>query len=777
MLVLKSSKFYKRLYSCSSVADSEASYLTKHIDSFLSNSVQDSRTLLSTHSYIITTGHAHNRFIAAKLIASYASFNQPHSSTKVFHSLSLKDPFLWNSIIKAHFSNGNYVQAVEFFSKMPFCFGNLPNQFTIPMVVSACAELGSLCFGMNVHGLASKLNLFCGNSAVGASFVYMYSKCGVVDDASLVFDEIAMKDVVAWTAIVIGYVQNGESDSGLQCLCEMHRLGGYDERPNFRTLEGGFQACGNLSALTEGRCLHGFGLKSGIVSSHIVQSAVLSMYSKCGSIEDARVSFCEVVNKDLFSWTSFIGVHAKLGYVCECFQIFLKMQANGVYPDGMVSSCLISGFANSMKILEGKAFHGFILRRNFDVDQIVYSSLMAMYCKFGLLALAEKIFFGGHNQEKDCWNLMVVGYEKAGLEINCIKLYREMQHEGIEADLNSVISVISSCSRLGAIHFGRSMHCHIIKSLMFEKVSVVNSLINMYGKCGNLAMAQSLFHQTTPDIATWNSLISCYAGSGHPFKALTLFDKMISTGLKPNTATLVTLLSACAQIASVDKGRKIHDYIREHGFEYEVSLTTALVDMYAKCGQIDLAKEIFDSMNEKDVVSWNVMISSYGMHGHGKSAINIFQQMEESGSRPNDLTFLAVLSACAHAGLVDEGKSLFGKMKEYSIIPTLKHYACMVDLFGRSGCLHEAESLVLAMPFAPDGGIWGSLLTACKMHNNAEMGIKIAKRAIETDPENDGYYILISDFYSSVEMWKEVEQVRRTMKDRGVRKTMGWSTV
>ncbi|KAK4389573.1 Pentatricopeptide repeat-containing protein, mitochondrial [Sesamum angolense] len=357
MLVLKSSKFYKRLYSCSSVVDSEASYLTKHIDSFLSNS--------------------------------------PHSSTKVFDSLSFKDPFLWNSIIKAYFSNGNYVQAVELFSKMPF-FGNLPNQFTIPMVVSACAELGLLCFGMNVHAFASKLNLFCGNSAVGASFVYMYSKCGVVDDASLVFDEIAMKDVVAWTAIVIGYVQNGESDSGLQCLREMHRLGGYGERPNFRTLEGGFQACGNLSALTDGRCLHGFALKSGIVSSHIVQSAVLSMYSKCGSIEDARVSFCEVVNKDLFSWTSFIGVHAKLGYVCECFQIFLKMQANGVYPDGMAISCLISGF--------------------------------------------------GHNQEKDCWNLMVVGYEKAGLEMNCIKLFREMRHKGIEADFNSVISVISSCS-------------------------------------------------------------------------------------------------------------------------------------------------------------------------------------------------------------------------------------------------------------------------------------------------------------------------------------------
>ncbi|KAI3468959.1 hypothetical protein Pfo_025622 [Paulownia fortunei] len=739
MLVFKFPKVYKRLYSSCSIVDSESSYLNKHIDSFLSKNTLDFRTLFATHAYIITTGHAHNKFLASKLIASYASLNQPHSSTKVFDSLSFKDHFLWNSIIKAHFSNGNYVQAVDFFSKMRF-FGNLPNQFTIPMVVSACAELGSLFIGMNVHGLVSKVNLFYGNSAVGASFVYMYSKCGAVEDASLVFDEIAVKDVIAWTALVIGYVQNGESEKGLQCL-------------------------------------HGLALKFGIVSSHIVQSAILSMYSKCGSTADARVSFCEVVNKDLFSWTSIIGVYARLGCVYECFQIFLRMQANGVYPDAMVMSCLVSGFANSMKVSEGKAFHGFILRRIYGVDQIVYSSLLSMYCKFGLLAIAEKIFVGGHNQEKDSWNAMIVGYEKAGLERNCIKLFREMQHRGIESNLNTLISVISSCSRLGAIHSGLSVHCHIMKSLLFEKVSVVNSLINMYGKCGNLTIAQRLFNQITPDVATWNSLISSYTNNGNYFKAVTLFDKMISEGLKPNMVTLVTLLSACAQIASVEKGRKIHDYIKEEGFGYEISLATALVDMYAKCGQIDMAKEIFDSMNEKDVISWNVMISGYGMHGHGKPAIEIFQQMEEYDAIPNELTFLAILSACAHAGLVDEAKSLFDKMKEYSLIPTLKHYACMVDLYGRSGCLHEAESLILSMPFAPDGGIWGSLLTACKMHNNAEMGMKIAKRAIEADPDNDGYHILISDFYSSMEMWEEVEHVRKIMKDRGVRKTVGWSTV
>ncbi|GFP80992.1 pentatricopeptide repeat-containing protein at4g39952 mitochondrial [Phtheirospermum japonicum] len=777
MPAFKFPKLYKRFfYSSCSNADSKSAYLNKRIDSFLFDNISDSRTLLSTHAYIISTGNSQNRFIASKLIASYASLSQPHISTKVFNCLNFRDPFLWNSIIKAHFSNGNYAQAIEFFSEMRF-LGNLPNQFTIPMVVSACAELRALKIGMAVHGLVSKVNLFHENSAVGASLVYMYSKCGEVEYASHVFDEIPQRDVIAWTALVIGYVQNGESEKGLKCLCEMHRIGGDDERPNFRTLEGGLQACGDLSSLVGGKCLHGLVVKFGISSSRIIQSAVLSMYSKCGSVEDAQVSFMEVVSKDLFSWTSIIGIYARLGRFHDCFRMFSWMLASGVYPDGMVISCLVSGLANSMKVNEGKAFHGNILRRNYGFGQIVSNSLLSMYCKFGLIAVADKIFIRGHNnQETESWNIMVVGYEKSGLEMDCVNLFREMQRRGIESNLNTLMSVIFSCLRLRAIHFGLSVHCHIIKRL-FENVSVVNSLINMYGRFGNLTMAQKLFHQVDPDIATWNSLISAHTENGNYFEAINFFDEMISKDINPNVVTLVTLLSACSQIVSLENGRKIHNYVKETGFEYEVSLSSALVDMYAKCGEINTAKEIFDSMDKKDVISWNVMISGYGMHGHGKLAIWVFRKMEESGARPNELTFLAVLSACAHSGLVDEAKSLFDKMEEYSVVPTLKHYGCMVDLYGRAGYLDEAESLILSMPFAPDGGIWGSLLTACKMHNNAEMGIKIAERAIEADPENDGYRVLISDFYGCMGTWEEVEQVRKTMKDRGVKKTMGWSAV
>jgi pentatricopeptide repeat protein len=199
--------------------------------------------------------------------------------------------------------------------------------------------------------------------------------------------------------------------------------------------------------------------------------------------------------------------------------------------------------------------------------------------------------------------------------------------------------------------------------------------------------------------------------------------------------------------------------------------------MYAKCGQLRIARGIFDSMLQRDVVTWNVMISAYGMHGEAKQALELFNEMEGGRIKPNGVTFLAILSACCHAGLVDEGRKLFSRMGGYHLEPNLKHYACMVDLLGKSGHLQEAEDMILAMPIEPDGGVWGTLLSACKMHDNCEMGLRVAKKAFASDPENDGYYILMSNTYGSAEEWGEIEKLRDKMKKHGVEKGVGWSTV
>ncbi|XP_009370728.3 pentatricopeptide repeat-containing protein At4g39952, mitochondrial [Pyrus x bretschneideri] len=775
----KALHLFKRLPSSSALPFSSLSasdYLNYHLDSFLSNQIPTFQHLSQSHALIITSANSNNIFICAKLISLYASLSKPTSSTKVFASVSPKDTFLWNSIIKTHFSNGGYSKALVLFFQMR-ASGFAPNQFTLPMVVSSCAELMVLDHGNNVHGLGKKLGLFAINSAVGSSFVYMYSKCGRMKDASIMFDEITVRDVVCWTALIIGYVHNDESEKGLECLCEMHRIGGIGERPNFRTLEVGLQACGYLGALAEGRCLHGFVVKRGIGCSGAVKSLLLSMYSRCGRPEESYLSFCDVENKDVISWTSVIGVYARSGLMDECLSLFWEMQESDIFPDEIVVSCMLSGFRNSTNINEGKAFLGLVTRQNYASSQMVHSELLSMYCKFELLTLAEKLFSGMQHQNKESCNTMIYGYGKLGLHTKCIQLFRKMRHQGIEADSNSLVSVVSSCFQMGAIYLGRSLHCFIIKVCMDENVSVANSLLDMYGKSGYLTIARRIFSVTQKDIITWNSLISSYTHNGHSFEAIDLYHKMIAENFMPNSATVVTVLSACSHLSSLEEGKKVHCHIKERRIGNNLSLATALVDMYAKCGELEKSRELFNSMEDRDVISWNVMISGYATHGRAESAIELFHEMEDSNVKPNELTFLALLSACNHSGLVEEGKYLFRRMQDLSLNPNLKHYACMVDILGRSGNLQEAEDLVLSMPISPDGGVWGSLLGACKIHNEIELGVRVARHAIKSDPENDGYYIMLSNLYSSIGKWEEAINVRKMMEEKGVGMTKSWSVV
>nr|KYP70290.1 hypothetical protein KK1_009503 [Cajanus cajan] len=643
-----------------------------------------------------------------------------------------------------------------------------PNHFTLPIVFSAAAHLP---LAAALHTLAAKSALLPSSAA---SLLSLYSRCARIDLARKLFDEIPVRDVVAWTALIVGLAHNGEPEEALRCLRHMHAHHDDDQKPNARTWEGGFLACGNLADVKQGACLHAALVKNGVAS--FLQSSVLDMYSKCGVPWEAYRAFCEVGRKDLLCWTSMVGVWAKVGMMGECVRLFKEMLENGLDPDGVVVGCVVSGFGNSMDVPGGKAFHGVVIRRHFVDDEKVNDSLLFMYCKFGMLSLAERLFARCRGSGGDCWNFMVFGYGRIGEDVKCVELFREMQCLGIPSESIGVASAIASCAQLGAVNLGRSIHCNVIKGFLDGNISVTNSLIEMYGKCGKMTFAWRIFNRSERDVLSWNTLISSHVHVKHHEEAVNLFNKMVREDQKPNTATLVVVLSACSHLASLDEGERVHRYINESGFRLNLPLGTALVDMYAKCGQLQKSRMVFDSMKEKDVICWNAMISGYGMNGYAESAIEIFQHMEESNVMPNEISFLSLLSACAHAGLVEEGKYIFARMLSYSVQPNLKHYTCMVDLLGRSGNLQEAEDMVLSMPISPDSGVWGALLGHCKTYNEVEMGIRIATYAIDTEPENDGYYIMMANMYSSIGRWEEAENVRRTMKEKcSMGKKAGWS--
>jgi pentatricopeptide repeat protein len=301
----------------------------------------------------------------------------------------------------------------------------------------------------------------------------------------------------------------------------------------------------------------------------------------------------------------------------------------------------------------------------------------------------------------------------------------------------------------------------------------------MYAKCGRIEIAWQLFGKMHKrDVVSWNAMIAGYEQNGFAEEALALFKQMQLEIAMPNSVTMLTVIQACADLGALQQGRWIRENIIQSRYEVDVAVGNSLITMYAKCGSIELARQVFDKMLERDVITWSAMIAGYGVNGHGNDALMLFEHMQQTGTQPNHVTYVSVLSTCSHAGLVDEGWQYFGCMSQnYGITPLVEHYACMVDLLGRAGHLDEAWDFVKKMPLEPAASVWGALLGVCRIHYNLELGELAAKRLFDLEPENAGYYTLLSNIYAAAGRWNDSSKVSALMKDRGVKKKPGCSWV
>jgi pentatricopeptide repeat protein len=310
-------------------------------------------------------------------------------------------------------------------------------------------------------------------------------------------------------------------------------------------------------------------------------------------------------------------------------------------------------------------------------------------------------------------------------------------------------------------------------------LALATALVDMYGKCGEIRSARAIFDSMkNKDVMTWTAMISAYAQANCIDYAFQLFVQMRDNGLRPNELTMVSLLSLCAVNGALDMGKWFHAYIDKQGVEVDVILKTALIDMYAKCGDISGAQRLFSEAIDRDICLWNVMMAGYGMHGYGEKALKLFTEMETLGVKPNDITFIGALHACSHAGLVVEGKGLFEKMiHDFGLVPKVEHYGCMVDLLGRAGLLDEAYKMIESMPLKPNIAIWGAMLAACKIHKNSNMGELAARELLALEPQNCGYKVLMSNIYAAANRWNDVAGMRKAVKDTGIKKEPGMSSI
>ncbi|KAL5078472.1 hypothetical protein RYX36_017456 [Vicia faba] len=350
----------------------------------------------------------------------------------------------------------------------------------------------------------------------------------------------------------------------------------------------------------------------------------------------------------------------------------------------------------------------------------------------------------------------------------------QLAREYVIPDSFTFSFLLKIIARLGLLTLGNQLHSTLFKFGFQSHTHVTNSLMHMYGMLKDIQLARHLFEEMRkPDLVAWNSIIDCHVYCGNYNEALDLFTKM---QLQPDDATFVVILSACGAIGAFHFGRKVHLFIRDNtstnNFAESITVFNAVVDMYAKCGAVEEAYETFSNMKRKNLVSWNVMILGLAYHGNGEEALVLFTRMlRENVERPNDITFLGVLCACSHGGLVDEGRRYFDIMnREYNIQPTIKHYGCMVDILGRAGLVVEAYELIENMPVECNAIIWRTLLAACRNYGNVELGEKVRKHLLELEPDHSSDYVLLANMYASTGQWNEMSKQRRSMQERRVQK-------
>ncbi|KAI9121791.1 hypothetical protein K1719_007181 [Acacia pycnantha] len=441
---------------------------------------------------------------------------------------------------------------------------------------------------------------------------------------------------------------------------------------------------------------------------------------------------------------------------------------------------------------------------------IASNSMIVLYGKAGHVVEARQLFNEIPQKDMVSWSAMISCYEQNAMYEEALVFFMKMNENGVTVDEVVMVSVLSACTHLSIVQTGKTIHGFAVKIGIQYYVNLQNALIHLYSSCGEILDAQKLFNDgihldriswnsmisgylkcdlvedaellfnTMPekDIVSWSAMISGYAQHEHFSEALALFREMQFHGIIPDEVTLVSVVLACTHLAALDLGKWIHAYISKNNLKVNVVLGTTLISMYTKCGCVENSLEIFNMMEEKGVSTWNALILGLAMNGMVEKALDMFADMKKAGFLPNEITFMGVLGACRHMGLVDEGRHHFYSMtEEHKIEPNVKHYGCMVDLMARAGMLKEAEELIETMPMTPDVATWGALLGACKKYGNNEMGERVGQKLIQLQPDHDGFHVLLSNIYASQGNWNDALEIRGKMMEHGVVKTPGCSTI
>ncbi|KAJ7532424.1 hypothetical protein O6H91_13G002800 [Diphasiastrum complanatum] len=719
------------------------------------------------HAHIIRSGFELDVSVGSALVDMYAKCGHIEHARQVFDNMSERNVVSWNAMMTGYAQQRLGKDALDLYEQMKE-EGVQPDNVTYVVLLKACANIAAMEQGKLLHSHIIRSG-FEADVIVGNTLVDMYAKCGSIKDACEVFNKMNERNVVSWNAMLAGYAQQGLGKDALALYEQMKQEGVQPDNVTYPVL---LKACASIAALEQGKQLHSHIIRSGFESNVIVGSALVDMYAKCGRIKKAHKVFNNMHERNVVSWNALIAGYAYEGLCMEALDLYEQMKQEGMQPDNVTYVVLLKACARVASLEQGKQLHSDIIASGLENDASVGNTLVDMYAKCGCIEMACEVFNKINERNVVSWNAMIGGYAQQGLGKEALALYEQMKQEGVQPDNVTYVVLVNACARTEALEEGKQLHSDVIRSGFESDVIVGSALVDMYAKCGCIEHARQMFNKmSAPDVASWNALIAGYAQQGLGKEALALYDQMKQEGVQPDSVTYVVLLKACASIAALEQGKQLHSHIVRRGFELDVIVGSAIVDMYAKCGCIEDAREVFDNLHERDVVAWNAMIAGSAQQGRGKEALTLLEQMQSKGTKPNASTYIGVLTACSRSGLVDEGCRLFDSMcNNHGVTPTVDHYACMVDLLCRAGRLADAEDFINKMPIQPNAVVWMTLLAAARIHHNVEIGRRTFDCVVKLEPKNAAAYVLLSNIYAEAGRRDEVAKIRQQMKTAGLNK-------
>ncbi|CAN4096626.1 unnamed protein product [Withania somnifera] len=722
--------------------------------------------------------------------------------TTIIAESSTKQLIKLNSLLSNFTRSHQFLNALHLFYQIHSSPHLKSDHYTLSTTLTACSNIVYTSFGNQLHAHAVKTRLkeypHVSNSLLSFyakskdlvsvkrvfreietpdvySWTTLLSACtklGEVGYACQVFDEMPHRNLAVWNAMITGCAESGCHWIALKLFKRMHCLGVRHDNYAFASV---LSLC-DLELLDFGRHVHSMVVKTGFLARPSVINSLITMYFNCKNDFDAFGVFDEAGDEipDPVTYNAMIAGLVSMERAEAALIMFKDMQKSPLRPTeltfvSIMSSCSCIRIASQL--------HAQVARIGLENYTSIANATITMYACCGNLNAASLVFERLKVKDNVSWNAMITSYSQNCLDREAISAYIQMQKEGLEPDKFTIGSILASSESLLVVEIILGV---VLKKALILETEISNALLSAFCKHGEMKQAYQVFHDMFPrNMISWNTLISGCHLNGLPMGCFHLFSEIVSESLMPNSFTLSIILSVCASISALREGKEIHTYILKSGFISEISLGNALITLYAKCGLLHWSIKVFQKMTQKDIVSWNSIITAYAQHGKGMEAVQCFEMMQELGGvKPDNTTFSAVLSACSHSGLVDIGIEFFTSMiHTCSIEPKADHFSCIVDLLGRSGYLDEAEKLVKDRHLNVDSTVWWTLFSSCAAYGNVRLGRVAAGFLLETEKNNPTIYVLLSNIYASAENWEDSANVRKLMNKCGVLKKPGSSWI